>query len=156
MPCKRILFYALRFQLRAAMNFVLPQFIDMEAKIVGPMTLKQFGFVGGGGTLSFIIYFTLGKSSLPLAIVLIGLVMGISCGLAFVKINGINMQTVIRHYIAFAMTPQIYLWKNFDLPKQINTSQEKITIKKAPTSVKIEATVKKNNLQKIRDYLETT
>jgi len=42
------------------MNFVLPQFIDMEAKIVGPLTLKQFGFVGVGTTISFLILFAHG------------------------------------------------------------------------------------------------
>jgi len=47
------------------------------------------------------------------------------------------------------------LWKNFELPNQLVTAQEKIVIQKAPTSIKIEATTKKDNLQKIRDYLET-
>jgi hypothetical protein len=137
------------------MNFVLPQFIEMEAKIVGPLTLKQFMFVASGGSLAFIIYFSLGKASLPLAIALIAVVMGISCALAFVKMDGIPLPTVIRHYIAFAMAPRVFLWKNFELPKQIVTTQEKIVIHKAPTSVKIQATPQKNNLQKIRDYLET-
>ncbi|MFZ3073807.1 MAG: PrgI family protein [Minisyncoccales bacterium] len=137
------------------MNFVLPQFIDMEAKIVGPLTLKQFAFVGGGGALSFIIYFSLGKASLPFAIALIAIIMGVSCGLAFAKVNGIDLLTMIRHYIAFAMSPQIYLWKNFAMPKQIAATQEKILIKKAPSGVKIETSPNRNNLQKIRDYLET-
>jgi len=137
------------------MNFVLPQFIEMEAKIVGPLTLKQFVFVASGGATSFVLYFSLGKASLPLAVALIAIVMGASCGLAFVKMDGISLPTVARHWAAYMMAPQMFLWKNFDLPKQIATTKEKITIQKAPTSVKIEATVKKDNLQKIRDYLET-
>jgi len=136
------------------MNFVLPQFIEMEAKIVGPLTMKQFGFVASGGGVSFVLYFSLGKV-LPLAIALIAMVMGVCCAFAFVKINGISLPTVTRHWMAFLMTPQMFLWKNFELPRQIATTKEKITIQKAPTSVKIEAIAKKDNLQKIRDYLET-
>jgi len=137
------------------MNFVLPQFIEMEAKIVGPLTMKQFMFVGGGGTLSFIIYFWMGPSSLPLAIALIAVIMGVAVALGFVKMDGIPLPTVIQHWIGFMTAPQIYLWKNFDLPKQIVSTQEKVVIQKAPTSIKIEATTKKDSLHKIRDYLET-
>lgn len=137
------------------MNFVLPQFIDMEAKIVGPLTLKQFAFVGVGTTISFLAYFALGKASMPLALALIAIVEGISCALAFVKMDGISLPVVIRHYMLFAMSPQIFLWKNFELPNQLATTQEKIVIQKAPTNIKIEASTKKDGVQKIRDYLET-
>ncbi len=137
------------------MNFVLPQFIDMEARIVGPLTLKQFSFVGVGTTISFLAYFTLGKTSMPLAIALIAIIEGIACALAFVKMDGIALPTVMRHYMMFAMSPQIYLWKNFELPNQLATTKEKVVIQKAPTSIKIEASTKKDSVQKIRDYLET-
>jgi hypothetical protein len=137
------------------MNFVLPQFIDMEAKIVGPLTLKQFAFVGVGTTISFLAYFSLGKTSMPLAIALIAIIEGVACALAFVKMDGIALPTVIQHYALFAMSPQIFLWKNFELPNQLATTQEKIVIQKAPTAIKIEVSAKKDNLQKIRDYLET-
>ena len=34
-------------------------------------------------------------------------------------------------------------------------AQEKITLQKAPTNIKIEVTTQKDHLKKIRDYLET-
>lgn len=137
------------------MNFVLPQFIDMEAKIVGPLTLKQFAFIGVGTTLSFLAYFSLGKASMALALALIAIIEGISCALAFVKMDGISLPVVMQHYFVFATSPQIYLWKNFELPNQLAMAKEKIIIQKAPTNIKIEISIKKNNVQKIRDYLET-
>jgi len=137
------------------MNFVLPQFIEMEAKIVGPLTLRQFAFVAGGTAISFVIYFSLNKTSLPLAIALIVVVEGAACALGFMKINGIDLPTVIRHWLIFVMSPQIFLWKNFLLPQQITATQEEIVIKKAPSSVEIKATSRKNNLQKLRDCMET-
>jgi hypothetical protein len=137
------------------MNFTIPQFIEMESKIVGPLTFKQFVFVAIGTSLSFVIYFSVGKASMPLALAIIAIIMGTACALAFVKIDGIDIMVVLRHYVAFSMAPRIFLWQSFDLPNQRVMAQEKITIQKAPTSIKIEVSTKKDNLKKIRDYLET-
>ena len=137
------------------MNFTIPQFIEMESKVVGPLTFKQFVFVAIGGVFSFMIYFSLGKTSMPLALAIIAIILGGSCALAFVKVDGIDIIKVIEHYLKFSMDPRIFLWQSFQLPNQKVVAQEKITLQKAPTSVNITATPKKNNLQKIRDFMET-
>ena len=55
------------------MRFQVPQFIEVEDKIFGPMTLKQFIYMAGGAGLSFLIY-VLAKSLivafLPIIIVM--------------------------------------------------------------------------------------
>lgn len=137
------------------MTFTIPQFIEMESKIVGPLTFKQFIFVAAGASFSFMIYFSVGKTSMPLALAIIAIIMGTACALAFVKVDGIDILTVLRHYASFLSSPRIFLWQSFSLPNQRIISQEKITIQKAPCSIKIEVTTKKDNLKKIRDYLET-
>ena len=38
------------------MQFRVPQFIDIEDKVFGPFTLKQFGYIVGAGGLSFLIW----------------------------------------------------------------------------------------------------
>ena len=38
------------------MQFKVPQFIDMEDKIVGPLTLKQFAYILGAGGFSFLLW----------------------------------------------------------------------------------------------------
>ena len=38
------------------MRFQVPQFIEVEDKIFGPLTLKQFIYVFGGGGLCFVFY----------------------------------------------------------------------------------------------------
>ena len=137
------------------MNFTIPQFIEMESKVVGPLTFKQFVFVAIGTSLSFMIYFSVGKASMPLALAIIAMVEGAACTFAFVKIDGIEIMMVLRHYFAFSTSARIFLWQSFELPNQLVVAQEKITLQKAPSSVKIEITAKKDSLKKIRDYLET-
>jgi hypothetical protein len=137
------------------MNFTIPQFIEMESKIGGPLTFCQFVFVAAGETISFLIYFTVGRASMPLALALIAVVGGGAGTLAFVKIDGINIVKVIQHYVAFAMAPRIFLWQGFNLPNQRVVDQGTITLQKAPTTVKIGSSPKKNNWRRIRDYMET-
>ena len=41
------------------MQFQVPQFIETEDKIVGPLTLRQFLYIGAAGLLSFLLFFVL-------------------------------------------------------------------------------------------------
>jgi len=38
------------------MRFQVPQFIEIESKIFGPLTFKQFIYLAGGAGLSFLFY----------------------------------------------------------------------------------------------------
>ena len=38
------------------MRFQVPQFIEVEDKIFGPLTLKQFLYTAGGAAVGFIIW----------------------------------------------------------------------------------------------------
>lgn len=40
------------------MEFSVPQFIERETRIVGPLTMKQFAIMGVAGGFGFILYFT--------------------------------------------------------------------------------------------------
>ena len=52
------------------MQYRVPQFIEEEAKIVGPLTLKQSMIVGISGGLVFIMYFSFGEENLFLFLIL--------------------------------------------------------------------------------------
>ncbi len=63
------------------MNFQVPQFIEHEAKIVGPFTLKQFMYVGAAGGISLVLYFSAPRLVFILGTIVLG---GISLALAFI------------------------------------------------------------------------
>jgi hypothetical protein len=68
------------------MQYPVPQFTDVEDKIIGPLTLKQAGIIGGAGFLVFFLYST--TKSVPLlvtSIIFLGLP---AAGIAFAKFNG--------------------------------------------------------------------
>lgn len=91
------------------MQFRVPQFIDMEDKVVGPLTLRQFGYVLGAGGFSFIIW-----TFLPIklvAILLIIPVVALFLSLAFVKINNRPFGDILESAFAYYTGVKIYTWK---------------------------------------------
>ncbi len=141
------------------MNFILPQFIDMETKIVGPLTLKQFFFVGGGTALCFVLYMlsTANPKSfpLPLCLVLVVIIEGISFSLAFIKVNGIGLPTILANYLHFSAAPKLYIWKKFNTTKAtINPNQPLVKIEKEKKGREPNLS-QKSQLKNLRNYMET-
>lgn len=90
------------------MQFQVPQFIETENKIVGPLTLKQFAFVGAGGIVSAILYFTLQTWLWFLGTLII---LAIVIAFVFVKIQGRPFLNVVLSAFHFYWRPQTYVWQ---------------------------------------------
>ena len=66
------------------MQFKVPQFLDIEDKIFGPFTFREFVYLAGGAGLCFIIYKLLG---LILGTIPILIIAGFSLLLTFYRPN---------------------------------------------------------------------
>lgn len=97
------------------MEYQVPQFIEVEDKIFGPLTWKQFIYLGGGIGLAVIafLYF-------PLFIAfLIGLpVMALAGALAFYKVNERSFVEILGAGFNFYTKDRLYLWRKEDKSKQ--------------------------------------
>ena len=101
------------------MRFQVPQFIDVEDKIFGPLTLKQFIYLAGGGGLSFLLYVLI--KSLVFAFIPIALVMAFSATLAFYKVNNKPFINVMESAFRYFTSKKLYIWKKEeDKPKSEN------------------------------------
>lgn len=94
------------------MRFQVPQFIEVEDKIFGPLTLKQFIYIAGGGGLSFLVYVLL--KSLLLAGIPIIIIMGISAAFAFYKVNNKSFINVVEAAFKYYIGGKLYIWKKED------------------------------------------
>lgn len=90
------------------MQFQLPQFVEREAKVVGPFTFKQFIFVGIAGAVLFLLYFMV---SLYLFLLFAFILGGGALILALVKIGGHPLPVIIKNFFVFFISPKVYLWK---------------------------------------------
>ena len=90
------------------MRFTVPQFIEHEAKIVGPLTFRQFVFVGVAVAVCFVFYFSFPFTTfLMVSMVLIGAAL---C-LAFLKVNGKPLPSLLFDFLKFTIEPKMYVWK---------------------------------------------
>jgi hypothetical protein len=98
------------------MQFQVPQFIEVEDKIFGPLTFRQFIYLAGGGGLSFICYAIF---PLYVAIFLIVPIVAFSIALAFYKINNKAFIYVVEAAFQYFLNTKLYIWKK--VPKKPDT-----------------------------------
>jgi hypothetical protein len=135
------------------MEFSIPQFIEREPKIIGPLTLKQFIYIGSAGGLALILYFTIPFFYFILASIVLVLS---ALALAFLNINGIPLPTVIKNFLFFSIAPRIYIWKKTEFPLYKKVVEKKLPKRKVEET-KEEAILKaesESNLKKLRTHIE--
>jgi hypothetical protein len=106
------------------MQHKVPQFIEVEDKIFGPFTLKQFSYLAGGFGLSIILWRIFSESSFLLFI--LAPVVGLSLALTFVKPNGKPFIVTLQNFLVFLIKPKKLFWKN----PGIEESRENVLTKK--------------------------
>jgi hypothetical protein len=125
------------------MQFQVPQFIDIEDKVIGPLTIKQFLYFLAGGVVIFILYKTL---NLFATIILAIPIIGISVALAFVRIGNQPFISFLKNFLGFIRKPDFYVWKKplgkKNLPDQ--TEEHVEIIKKVPAKTKLNQETKDN------------
>ena len=93
------------------MRFEVPQFIEIEDKIFGPLTWRQFVYVGGGvgfGVTLFLI------ASFPLFLFL-GLPVALLAGaLAFYPVNNRPFSFFLQSMVNYVGGTKLYIWRRKD------------------------------------------
>ena len=132
------------------MRFTVPQFIEREAKIVGPLTFKQFIFIAIAGAICFFVYSVAPFPVFVIAAVVFG---GGSLALAFLQVQGRSLPIVLSNLLRFNLAPKMYLWKKSQIPIKV-LKKETVTQpeKEQKTPLKI---AEKSQLKKLRTEIET-
>ena len=94
------------------MQFQVPQFIEVEDKIFGPLTLKHFLYLAGGGGAAIALFIYI--PSKLFSIILIIPLAAFSLALAFYKVNGKSFIDVVSAFFYFYIGDKLYLWKKAD------------------------------------------
>lgn len=90
------------------MRFQIPQFIDVEDKIFGPFTLKQFIYLAGGASIAVV------------GVTLFGVFMGLlvslpivllAAALAFYKVNNRPFVYILESAFRYVTKDKLYIWR---------------------------------------------
>ncbi len=89
------------------MQYMVPQFIDVEDKIFGPITTRQFIIILGGGTLEFVLF----KLMTFWTFAFVGLVLLAVTGiLAFMRVNGQPFHFFLLNLVQTMRRPRLKAW----------------------------------------------
>ena len=133
------------------MQFQIPQYIEHEAKIVGPLTLRQFLYIGGAGGICLILYFSV---SLPIFILSAIILMLFSFSLAFLKVGGRPLPTYFKNFLFFLTKPKIYLWKKKEMAFGIKMVKEEKKKEEKGEAVELKI-AEKSRLKQLATEVET-
>lgn len=103
------------------MQFNIPQFIDKEDKIVGPLTAKQLGWLFSAGGIILVLWAFLDNSALIAAAIPIALIFG---ALAFYRPHNQPLLSFIFASVHYFMRPKMYVWKR--IPEQTKTVKKAV------------------------------
>jgi len=95
------------------MRFQVPQFIDVEDKVFGPFTFKQFVYLAGGAGICFVLLRVLPQI---LAIIAIIPVAVFSLALAFYRVNNKPFIQLVESFFMFIIGSRLYIWKRNERP----------------------------------------
>lgn len=133
------------------MQFQVPQNIDMEDKIIGPLTLIQFLYLLVGGIIDYLLFISFGSS---LIFWIIGLPVAVfALALAFLKIQDQPLAHFVKAGLVYLSRPKTRLWQREGLIISI--------VKEKPGKVKIapppapKRHIEKSELEKLAQMLDT-
>lgn len=119
-------------------QFLVPQFIDVETKIIGPITTRQFFIMLVDAMVCFIYYKLFFFNTFVIATVLTTVIFGI---VAFAKINGAQFHYFFLNMVSTLKKPRIRMWGKItlsSLPKVEEAKKEvRPPTKAAPLSSRL-------------------
>jgi len=99
-------------------QFKVPQFLDIEDKIFGPFTFREFVYLAGGAGLCFVLFKLLGFVWGFIPILAVG---GFSLTLTFYRPNNKPFINMLEAGFNFVMQDKLYIWQR----RKISHKQQK-------------------------------
>lgn len=97
------------------MEYHVPQFIEVEDKIVGPLTLRQFIYLAGAGGFCVIFFVYLPTIA---AFFLSAPMVGLAAALAFYKVNGKSFIEILEAGFNYYTGAKLFLWMHHEPKKE--------------------------------------
>lgn len=91
------------------MEYQVPQFIEIESKVIGPLTLKQFIYLAGAIGIAVACFFYL---PIIVALLISAPVVGLGVALAFYKVNGKPFIEILEAGFRYYVGSKLFLWKH--------------------------------------------
>jgi hypothetical protein len=102
------------------MQFQVPQFIETEDHIIGPLTIKEFIYVCATCGFAMMLFFILNT---VVWVIVATPIVALGLAMAFVKVNGRSFVYLVQAAAKFYWNPQLYVWQAEHLKIERTTSR---------------------------------
>ncbi|MFA5124537.1 MAG: PrgI family protein [Patescibacteria group bacterium] len=131
---------------------VVPQFLDVEDKIIGPVSVRQFIELIVGG-LIIVVFYKIFDFSL---FVVSGLmVLAITLIIAFAKINGQPFHLFLLNFVQTLKNPKLKVWRKFFTLDEIKADLAKPKEEKPAVRMAVRQPISKSRLSEISLVIDT-
>ncbi len=132
-------------------QFVVPQFIDVEDKVIGPITVRQFIIILVGAGLIFIAY---KLSDFALFVVEFLFIAGITFGIAFIRVNGRPVHYFLLNLIQTWRRPRVRVWYRHYTASELRVlGKEKVA--SLPVEIKTKNSARASRLAELSLIVDT-
>ncbi|MCX6813003.1 MAG: PrgI family protein [Candidatus Azambacteria bacterium] len=126
-------------------QYQVPQFIELEDRIIGPLTLKQFLYLAFAGALLFVFWFLF---AFYIWIIVVLPIIALAAAFAFLKINDRPFVHFFLAFIKYFTKPKLYIFSG-TTGKQVPAPPLKPS--SVPQSEALESEKKKITLSKLKE-----
>lgn len=134
-------------------TYKIPQNVDLEDKIIGPLTLKQFLYTLGAGMVTFVSFSVFYQVAAPLFYIITIFTWIFTAALVFVRPNDQPFTKFLFSFLWFTIKPNRRVWKRIPSLGEITLSDS--TKKAAPEPDAPSAEQVKSHLQQLAHVVDT-
>lgn len=132
-------------------QFVVPQFIDVEDKVIGPITVRQFIILLVGGGLIFAAY---KLSDFTLFLIEMILILTLSLAVAFVRVNGRPIHYFLLNLIQTSMRSRLRIWQKLYSSAELK-AYLKAPVAKLPPQIRSKNKIRASRLAELALIVDT-
>lgn len=118
--CVLLLYFSLLLSIFSPMQFQVPQFLDVEDKVIGPLTIKQFLYVLGGAGFAYLTY----RFVPVIGLLLSAFFLALGATLAFYKFNNKPFVYIIEAAFNYLRNTRLYVWNRKERTAEVSMAPD--------------------------------
>jgi hypothetical protein len=137
------------------MRYKVPHYIEREAKILGPASFSQLGYLAVAAFVILLLFVVMGGTSAPFFIVSF-FVSAVGVAFAFFQKDGEPLSVFIKKAIFFSVASKRYLWKQKNYIIKAEARKPLQRKKEVKEEVKKDKTIRRGRLEEVNRYIESS
>lgn len=132
-------------------QFVVPQFIEVEDKIFGPITTRQFLILLVAGLIIFVAYKYADRPLFIMVAIIVGV---IAVVFSFVKVNGQVFHYFLLNIIQTMKKPSLRVWNKYYSEKELEYLRKQTNVEDVNEEIQ-KKTVRKQHIRELSLVVNT-